>query len=205
MGLALCRKFGQEGFAIAMVARSAEKLDSYAAELAHEGISAKGFTADIANATALTHALQQAAESMGTPEVLIYNASVLNAALPTRIPIAQFESDFSINVTGALIAAQTVVPAMKSAGKGCILITGGGSALNPMAQMASLSIGKAGIRSLALSMAQELEPAGIHVATVTIAGMIKPGTKFDPATIAEEYWQLYLESPGQFTQELVYK
>jgi hypothetical protein len=36
----------------------------------------------------------------------------------------------------------------------------------------------------------DLGPDGIRVATLTIAGQIAGGTAFDPALIAERYWQI---------------
>jgi len=50
------------------------------------------------------------------------------------------------------------------------------------------------VRSLSLSLAAELRPDGVHVATVTIRGSIAAGTAFDPDLIAATYWQLHEES-----------
>ena len=86
-----------------------------------------------------------------------------------------------------------------------MLFTGGGLALNPWPQAAALAVGKAGLRNLVYSLAAELEPAGIHVATVTIAGMVQPGTEFDPERIADVYWQLHSEPRGQWQREIIFR
>jgi short-subunit dehydrogenase len=93
---------------------------------------------------------------------------------------------------------------MKSEKRGTILLTGGGLALHPHPKYSSMAVGKAGIRNLAFSLAAELEPAGIHVATVTISGIVRPGTPFDPDKIAEVYWRLHVQSPGSFQTEIVF-
>jgi short-subunit dehydrogenase len=111
--------------------------------------------------------------------------------------------DFRVNVAGALVAAQQVIPHMKAQRQGTILFTGGGLALQPHPKYASIAVGKAGIRNLSFSLAAELESAGIHVATVTIAGIVRPGTALDPDRIAEEYWRLHVQSPGKFQREAV--
>ena len=69
------------------------------------------------------------------------------------------------------------------------VIVGGGLALDPTGWLAaaSLAIGKAGLRSLAQTLHKELAPEGIHVATVTIAGQIQPGTTYDPDRIADRF------------------
>jgi NAD(P)-dependent dehydrogenase (short-subunit alcohol dehydrogenase family) len=95
---------------------------------------------------------------------------------------------------------------MRKTGRGTILFTGGGLALDPSGWLpaASLAIGKAGLRSLALTLHAELAPIGIHAATVTIAGQIQPGTAFAPESIAEAFWALHVEPPGQFRNEIIY-
>ena len=74
---------------------------------------------------------------------------------------------------------------------GTILLTGGGLALHPYADLASLSIGKAGIRSLAYSLHQELSPKGIYVGTLTIKGFVQTGTYFSAENIADTFYSMY--------------
>ena len=96
---------------------------------------------------------------------------------------------------------------MIAAGRGSILFTGGGLALDPTGWLAaaSLAIGKAGLRSLAQTLHAELAPKGIHAGTVTVAGAIAPGTPFDPAHIADAFWSLHEDTPGAFRPEIVFK
>jgi hypothetical protein len=49
---------------------------------------------------------------------------------------------------------------------------------------ASLSMGKAALRSAQTLIAAGVWDDGIHAATITIAGAVKPGTHFDPDNIA---------------------
>lgn len=84
-------------------------------------------------------------------------------------------------------------------------MTGGGLASHPFADAVSLEIGKAGIRSLAFTLAQELKDSGIHVATVTICGTVQSGTHFDPDTIAQSYLALHKQPPEAFETEAIYK
>ena len=45
--------------------------------------------------------------------------------------------------------------------------------------------------------------AGIHVATVTVAGFVQPGGPLAPELIAERYWQLHTQAPGQWEHEII--
>ena len=89
---------------------------------------------------------------------------------------------------------------------GSILFTGGGLALYPEygANASSLTAGKSALRGLTYAMAKELEPEGIHVATVTIAGTVAEGTAFAPDTIAECYWALHQQPKAQWSTEIVF-
>ena len=75
-------------------------------------------------------------------------------------------------------------------------------ALNPVASRASASISKAGLRNLTFTLADELSPYDINVATVTIGGVVKAGTFFDPDLIAESYWELFTKKDKK---EIIYK
>ena len=66
-------------------------------------------------------------------------------------------------------------------------------------------MGKARLRNLCFGLAAELEPAGIHVATVTVAGFVQPGTDFDPDLIAEKYWELHNQPLGAWEDEIIYR
>ncbi|MFI6955673.1 SDR family NAD(P)-dependent oxidoreductase [Nocardia sp. NPDC050408] len=52
LGMATGRRFGREGFSVALIARSQDKLDRLAAELADDRIPAVGYAADVQNRTA---------------------------------------------------------------------------------------------------------------------------------------------------------
>lgn len=205
IGLSVAKRFAREGFSVALLARRADELEEHAAALRAEGADARGFPADAGDFDSLGGALTRIDQELGQPEVLVYNAAVLRRAAPTSLSGADLLSDFKVNVAGALVCAQHVAAGMRERKRGTILLTGGGLALSPHADFASLAVGKAGIRSLAGSLAGELEPAGIHVATVTICGFVKPGTHFDPDKIADVYYALHAQGLGQWEREIIYK
>ena len=134
--------------------------------------------------------------------MLLYNAAALRKTPPSGLDPETMVEDFRVNVAGALVAVQKVLPSMQEQKKGTILLTGGGLSLNPYYEYASLSVGKAGIRNLTFSLAQELQPHGIKVGTVTIAGFVKKDTHFDPDKIAEEFWKIHASKQGV---EIVYQ
>ncbi|MCA0237653.1 MAG: SDR family NAD(P)-dependent oxidoreductase [Bacteroidetes bacterium] len=203
-GISIARRFGREGFEILMVARNEDKLNSYVAELAQAGIKSQAYAADIADSESFVQVLERIVSEHPDIEVLHYNASSYNPATPSQLELSVLLSDLNINVVGALLSAQAVFPQMKERGHGTLFFTGGGTAIQAPAFLASLGMGKAAMRNLVFSIAQEGLPLGIHASTVTITGMVKAGTRFDPDLIADEFWRLYELPRDRWETEVVW-
>jgi short-subunit dehydrogenase len=171
-GMAIARRFAKEGFAIAMLARNEQKLQSYQATLQAEGISSHYFLADAGDEAALITAFTSIQNQLGTPEVLVYNAAVPRMENILQTTYDVLVNDFQANVAGAVVCIQSVLPAMRQQQRGTILLTGGGFSLYPQPDFVSLSIGKAGIRVLANVLHGALKDSPIKVGTVTICGTV---------------------------------
>ncbi|PFO01257.1 short-chain dehydrogenase [Bacillus sp. AFS076308] len=188
ISLNTARKFGKEGFNVALISRSMESLKKYENELKDDGIGAKGFPGDVSSVESLKTAIDAVIKTYGKIDVLLYNAAAGRPGKPTTLSVDQLLEDFKISVAGALTSVKEVIPHMEN---GTILLTGGGLALHPYADYASLAIGKAGIRNLAYSLHQELSPKGIYVGTLTIKGFVQEGTYFSPENIANTFYSMY--------------
>ena len=198
----IARKFGGNGFVVLLIARTKESLEAQVQELRGHQVQAHGIVADAADKASLVEAFAELEKNFGAPEVLAYNAGANTISNPSELVAEDMLSDFTINVVGALNCSQLVIPGMTERGSGSILFTGGMLALKPVASRASASIAKAGLRNLAFTLADELAPRGIKVGTVTIGGVVKAGTFFDPDLIAESFWEL---STGARQGEVLYQ
>lgn len=205
MGLALARLFGNKGFTIVMISRNPEKLDRFQKQMAEEGIEAYYYIADVAKEESFRAVFGYIQESLGDIDVLIYNAAAIHRSSLRQATPDQLLQDFRINVIGAVIAAQEVLPAMEARKEGKIFFTGGGLSLHPNWQYGSLGIGKAGLRNAAYSLHQEVKAKNVHIATVTICGSVNlRDEKYNPTAIAEQFWTLYLQDQESFEQEITY-
>lgn len=189
ISLGAAKKFGSEGFTIALIARRKEALKQYEEQLTNEGIEAKGFQGDVSHEKGLKEAIQTVIAAYGKVDVLLYNAASGKPGKPTELNADDLIQDFKVSVAGALTSVNEVVPHME---KGSILMTGGGLALYPSADYTSLSIGKAGIRSLASSLNQELSSKDIFVGTLIVKGFVQEGTYYSPENIGDAFYSMYL-------------
>lgn len=200
---AVAERFGREGFSVAMLSRSPDKLTDLAQQLASAGITARSYPADASDATSLQQAFDAAHAEMGTMDVLLYNVAAVTPAMPSELDPDTLMAHFRVNVAGALRAAQLCLPAMRAKG-GTMLFTGGGLALNPRAEYSSLAAGKAALRNLVFSLHEELSADGIHVGTVTVGGYVEPGGPFAPVKIAEAFWQLHTQPQDDWEREIIF-
>lgn len=186
-------KFGKENFVVAMVGRNGRKLREYKDMLEAEGIRSEFYIGNAADEFSLKDALKRIEEELGTPDVLLYNvANIKNVSLLEESSEGLVH-DFKMNVIGAVIAANEVIPGMKKRGNGSILLTGGGYAMYPDPNYGSLGLGKAGIRNLALSLSKAVEGTGITVGTVTVCGIVDASNPVhNPKNIASKFYDIHL-------------
>ena len=199
LGVAVARRFGREGFAVGLVSRTQSKLDDLAGQLEADGIRAAGAAADIRDHESLTQAITTLADRLGRVEVLSYSplpdGEFMKPILETSADDVRGPLEFS--VLGAVAAARAVLGPMQAAGRGTILFTTGGAAINPYPLRAGVGISFAGEVAYARMLHDELAGQGIHVAHTAIGGRIAPGGDHEPADVAELLWSHHAE-PGPF-------
>ena len=203
MGIATAERFAAEGFKVVLVSRNAEKTRELAGRLKSKGYTAEVETADAGDPESLGRLVANVEKKYGAIDVLHYNAGVLRKATLAEQPRDTFIGDLAVNVGGALVAAQAVAGRMEERKSGAILLTGGGFALAPSPDFLSLSIGKAGIRAMALGLFEPFRAKGIHVATVTVMALVAPDSK-EAKGVAEHFWRLYSQPKDAWTAELRY-
>jgi NADP-dependent 3-hydroxy acid dehydrogenase YdfG len=198
LGLAIARRFGREGLAVGLVSRNQSKLDDLAGQLEADGLRAAGAAADIRDADALTGAITTLAERLGPVEVLEFSPlpspEFMKPILETSVEDVRGPLEFS--VLGAVAATHAVIGPMREAGRGTILFTTGGAAINPYPARAGVGISFAAEVAYARMLHDELADHGVHVAHTAIGGSIAPGGDHDPGDVAEVLWRHHTDRDG---------
>ncbi|MFE5291818.1 SDR family NAD(P)-dependent oxidoreductase [Isoptericola sp. NPDC056618] len=200
LGLSVARRFGREGFSVALVARDAAKLDRLAAGLRDEGVTAAGFVADARDRAALTAALDRAAADLGPVEVLQYSPVPAREFMkPTLETTADdLVGPLEMSVLGPAAAVRHVLPGMRELGRGTVLFPNGGSAVRPRDAVTGTSVAFAAESAYARLLHEALAPEGIHVAQLIIPLGIGGGEPdHDPDALAQRLWELHVER-GEF-------
>ena len=145
LGVALARAFADAGHPVAMLDRDKARLDTDAAELASTGQDVRGYVADAADPGNLRAALRFAITELGAPDVLVYHVAAVRKDSAISGDDQDWANGTAIGVLGARVAANTLLPELRD-GRESLLFTGGGFALHPREEYASLSVGKAALR-----------------------------------------------------------
>ena len=166
-GAALARRFAKD-YQVAMLARSAERLDSLAAEIPNTF----AYPCDVADAAALGQCVERINTELGEPAIVVHNA--VRGAFGSFLDIDPqvLQDNFQINTMALLHLAQATAPAMIARGEGAIVVTGNTAAYRGAAHFAGFAPTKAAQRILAESMARDLGPKGVHVSFVAIDAVI---------------------------------
>lgn len=196
LGAAVAQRFGIEGFAVALVSRNQERLDQLAADLEADGVTARGYAADVRDPESLVVALGQASDELGTIEVLEYSPipqrEFLRPVLETTVDDLTAAVEFS--VLGPVTAVQQVLPGMRSLGRGTVLFVNGGSGARPNPAVAGTSVAFAGESAYAGMLHDVLAPENVHVGQLIIPGAIQPGhPTHDPGVLAGTLWTIHTE------------
>ncbi len=203
---AVARKFGAEGFSVALVARNAERLAGAAAALTKAGVTAKAFPCDLADEKAVRAMVKDVRASLGPIHTLHWNAYIGGAGDLLVADLAELRKSVDVSAVHLVAAVQEALPDL-TAQKGAVLVTGGGFAFydEKVDGMAvtwgamGLAVAKAAQHKLTGLLHAKLAPLGVYVGEVVVIGAVK-GTAFDSGhatldanDIAGKLWSLHTE------------
>lgn len=208
-GEALARRFSENGYALALLARST----GFSSKLAEELPNAWAYSCDVSQADSVSSTFASIREDLGHPEVVLYNAGSGVFGDLDDVRAADLEMAWKVNALGLFMVSKEVVPAMKDNKKGAIVVTGATASRRGVPRTTAFAQGKGAQRSLCESLARQLWPHGIHVALIIVDGVVDlPRTRelmkdkaddffVKPAAVAELAAMLVEQDPSAWTFE----
>lgn len=202
---AVAEKFGHEGFSVALVARSADRLAAGVKSLEAKGIKAAAFSAELGDPAAVKALVGKVRSTLGPITVLQWTAYGNGAGDLLTADPAALHNVYDVAVTGLLAGVQEALPDLRTQKDAAVLVTNGGLGyydpkVDEMAVQwgaAGLAIANAAKHKLVGLLSQKLKADNIYVGEVVVLGTVK-GTAWDqgnatiePATVAGKFWDLY--------------
>lgn len=210
LGAGVARRFGQEGFRVALVARTRSKLDALKSELEAEGIEADAFVQDLAHHEDLPATLAAITGRFGHIDVVEYSpAGITDKPVATLdLTPENLRPQLDVRLLAPIHLVSLVLPAMLERGDGALLFGLGAAGTTPLAIMSNVGIAFAGFRNYLKTLHDALAPKGVYAGGLTIGALIELSeaqVKFDasdrnvgftpervwPKDLADRLWSMY--------------
>jgi NAD(P)-dependent dehydrogenase (short-subunit alcohol dehydrogenase family) len=169
IGEACARKFGAEGYAVALLSRKDDLSKKISADI---GGGSKAFVCDASDPASVARAFSEVKKDLGDADVVVFNAGTGVFGSIDDVSASDFENAWRVNALGLFATAKEIVPAMKARKNGAIIVIGATASRRGNVKTAAFAPAKAAQRSLCESLARTLWPAGIHVALVVVDGVV---------------------------------
>ncbi|MBZ9772452.1 3-oxoacyl-ACP reductase FabG [Mesorhizobium sp. CO1-1-8] len=173
IGLGLSRRFAAEGAKLAMVARSADRLERVVSSLRSEGADAIAVSADVSDPASVQDMAAAVVKVFGGCDILCCNAGIYPSANIQDLTPEDWDLVNNTNSKGAFLCVKALLPYLKASKAGRIILTS--SITGPVTGFPGLthySASKAAMLGFMRAAAVELARDGITVNAV-LPGVIE--------------------------------
>ncbi|WP_188773224.1 SDR family NAD(P)-dependent oxidoreductase [Novosphingobium endophyticum] len=167
MGKATAQRLARDGRSVGVLDIDRAGAEAVAAEIAAAGGKAIALAADMADRSQVEAAVAETRQAFGPITIVVNNAAVENFAPIGEVTEADWDRLMAVNLKGAFLLIQAVLPDMMAAGWGRIVNISGFGAQIGAPNMALYTATKGGVISMTRSMAVELGSKGITVNSVS--------------------------------------
>jgi NAD(P)-dependent dehydrogenase (short-subunit alcohol dehydrogenase family) len=141
-----------------------------------------GVQLDLTDSASIAAAGKSIEEAVGAPHVLVHNAGISAAGMVEEVPIDLWERMFATHLFGPVALTKALLPAMRSAGHGRIVVVSSQGGVRGMPSIAAYSAAKGALERWAESLAGEVAPFGLGV-TVLATGTFDTDIITDAGTL----------------------
>jgi NAD(P)-dependent dehydrogenase (short-subunit alcohol dehydrogenase family) len=220
LGAAIAEAFAAEGLAVCLTRRPrhADALEGLAARLRARGARAHALPLDAREESEIVAMFERIERDIGPLEVVVFNIGANVRFTVTETTERVYRKVWEMAALAGFLTVREAARVMGPRGRGAILVTGATASRRGGVGYSAFAGAKHALRALAESAARELGPKGVHVAHVTIDGMIDgvfartiaPDAAerlareeiLDPAEIARNYVHLWRQRRSAWTFEM---
>ena len=129
-----------------------------------------GVQLDLLDAASISSAAKAIEEAVGAPYALVHNAGISSAGMVEEADMALWQNMFATSVLGPVALTQALLPSMRAAGGGRIVLVSSAAGVRGQPATAPYSAAKGALERWGESIAVEIAPFGLGV-TILVAGM----------------------------------
>lgn len=207
LGIAVARRFGRQGFRVALVARRHDRLDALVGQLAAESVESAAFPADLSEPAGIPALMSAIRDRFGSIDVIEYGPKLDGNSVPAaKLDAATLQGTIPLLLLTPVETVRAALPEWTERGDGAFLMATGYSAVEPMPYISGVSTVMAAARHYVYSLNAELANTGIYAGTLSVAGMIAGSETaamaaaderfaslpvVNPDDLADCYWEMY--------------
>jgi 3alpha(or 20beta)-hydroxysteroid dehydrogenase len=168
LGRAASLCLGRRGWSVAAVDRDSSALDRVVGEVTDEGGQARAYQCDVADEAQVAGTVERVIEELGEIGGLFNNAGIEGDAYPLgSYPAESFRRVLDVNVLGAFIVLNAVIPSMKRRGGGAVVNTASTASFKGYGHTATAYIAsKHALLGITRETAVQVGPTGIRINAV---------------------------------------
>ena len=159
-----------------------------------------GVQLDLLDAGSISAAAKAIEEAVGTPYALVHNAGISAAGMVEETDMALWQRLFATSVLGPVALTQALLPSMRAAGEGRIVLVSSAAGVRGQPATAPYSAAKGALERWGESMAVEIAPFGLGV-TVLVAGTYDTDIITDAGTIDDRDFRGSLRPAAQHHEQ----
>jgi NAD(P)-dependent dehydrogenase (short-subunit alcohol dehydrogenase family) len=185
LGFASVVRLYREGWQVVAAMRTPDRGMALLREVTGAGASDDrliGVQLDLLDAGSIAAAAKAIEEAVGTPYALVHNAGISAAGMVEETDMALWQNMFATSVLGPVALTQALLPSMRAAGEGRIVLVSSAAGVRGQPATAPYSAAKGALERWGESMAVEIAPFGLGV-TVLVAGTYDTDIITDAGTI----------------------
>ena len=166
IGAASALVLARAGAKVTLLGRRRERLEAHAHVISDQQGTAAAEVLDVTNAAAISAAFEAAAKRFGPVDILVNNAGDAESAPFGKTSLELFERLMRVNLTGAFLCTQAVLPAMLRAKRGRIVNIASTAGVKGYPYVSAYCASKHGLVGLTRSLALETAKTGVTVNAV---------------------------------------
>ncbi|SHG31176.1 3-oxoacyl-[acyl-carrier protein] reductase [Kaistia soli DSM 19436] len=163
IGRGIALRFAEEGAAVAVLDRDAAAAARVATEIIAAGGRAAAVACDVSDEASVHAAFAEAVQALGPVDILVNNAGVLRDVPIAAMTAGEWDRVMGVNLRGAFLSVQAVLPAMRARGFGRIINIASQLALKGGPELTHYVAAKAGLIGFTKALAHEVGREGVTV------------------------------------------
>jgi len=187
IGLAVARKFAEEGMNVAILARGGERARQEAQKIAEEfGVTAVGIACDVSRAEQIDEGVGKIFNTFDDIDVLVNNAGTGSEETIMEASDEKWQYYWDLHVMAAIRMSKAIIPSMRKRKSGVIIQTASICAKQPLWYEPIYNTTKAALVMFSKCLANEVIKDCIRVVTVSPGLVLTPDWRKTAGILSEK-------------------